>query len=120
MDNFKDENESFTEKNKKLANARVQRGILISSGFIAGAALFGVLGAFIIFFTGNGEVLNLNVWTDPNGKGAQITAMVAFVGLLAYFVWESYKAKEEDWSEIIFKNIEEAISIYFEIASFLW
>ncbi len=85
-----------SSKNKKLANARVQRGILISSGFIAGAALFGVLGAFIIFFTGNGEVLNLNVWTDPNGKGAQITAIVAFVGLLAYFVWESYKAKEED------------------------
>ena len=85
-----------SSKNKKLANARVQRGILISSGFIAGAALFGVLGAFIIFFTGNAEVLNLNVWTDPNGKGAQIAAIVAFVALLSYFVWESYKAKEED------------------------
>ncbi len=85
-----------SSKNKTLANARVQRGILISSGFIAGAALFGVLGAFIIFFTGDGEVLNLNVWTDPNGKGAQITAIVAFVALLAYFVWESFKAKEED------------------------
>ena len=91
-------NHWFTKssKNKNLANARVQRGILISSGFIAGAALFGVLGAFIIFFTGDGEVLNLNVWTDPNGKGAQITAIVAFVALLAYFVWESFKAKEED------------------------
>ena len=85
-----------SSKNKKLANARVQRGILISSGFIAGAALFGVLGAFIIFFTGNAEVLNLNVWTDPNGKGAQLAAIVAFVALLSYFVWESYKAKEED------------------------
>jgi putative OPT family oligopeptide transporter len=87
---------SKSTKNEKLNNARVQRGILISSGFIAGAALFGVVGAFIIFFTGNSEAVNLNVWQDPNGKGAQITAMVAFVALLAYFVWESFKAKEED------------------------
>ncbi len=85
-----------SSKNKKLTNARVQRGILISSGFIAGAALFGVLGAFIIFFTGDGEVLNLNVWKDPHGSGAQIAAIVAFLGLLAYFVWESFRAKEED------------------------
>ncbi len=85
-----------SSKNKKLGNARVQRGILISSGFIAGAALFGVIGAFVIFFTGDGEVLNLNVWKDPNGIGAQITALVAFIGLIAYFVWESFKAKEED------------------------
>ncbi len=87
---------SKSTKNSKLSNARVQRGILISSGFIAGAALFGVLGAFIIFFTGDGEVLNLNVWKDPHGVGAQIAAIVAFLGLLAYFVWESFRAKEED------------------------
>jgi len=87
---------SKSTKNEKLNNARVQRGILISSGFIAGAALFGVIGAFIIFFTGNGEVMNLNVWLDPNGRGAQIAALVAFLALIAYFVWESFKAKEED------------------------
>ncbi len=91
-------NHWFTKssKNKKLSNARVQRGILISSGFIAGAALFGVIGAFIIFFTGNGEALNLNVWKDPHGVGAQIAAIIAFLGLLAYFVWETFRAKEED------------------------
>ena len=69
---------SKSTKNEKLNNARVQRGILISSGFIAGAALFGVVGAFIIFFTNNGEAMNLNVWKDPNGNGAQIAALVAF------------------------------------------
>ena len=91
-------NHWFTKssKNAKLANARVQRGILISSGFIAGAALFGVIGAFIIFFTNNTEALNLNVWSNPEGIGAQITAVVAFVVLIAYFVWESFRAKEED------------------------
>ena len=82
-------------KNKKLNEARLQRGILISSGFIAGAALFGVFGAFVIFFTGDGEALNLNVWKDPSGNGAQITAIIAFIGLLAYFVWESFRAKED-------------------------
>ena len=87
---------SKSTKNDKLNNARVQRGILISSGFIAGAALFGVVGAFIIFFTNNGEAMNLNVWQNPDGKGAQIAALVAFMALIAYFVWESFKAKEED------------------------
>ena len=87
---------SKSTKNEKLNNSRVQRGILISSGFIAGAALFGVFGAFLIFFTGNSEVVNLNVWEDPNGKGAQIVALIAFIALIAYFVWESFKAKEED------------------------
>ena len=87
---------SKSTKNEKLNNSRVQRGILIASGFIAGAALFGVLGAFIIFFTGDGEALNLRVWGDESSVGAQITALLAFVGLISYFIWESFRAKEED------------------------
>lgn len=91
-------NHWFTKssKNEKLANARVQRGILISSGFIAGAALFGVFGAFIIFFTGNADAVNLKLWPDENVIGSQITALVAFIALIAYFVWESFRAKEND------------------------
>lgn len=89
----------WINKNKKdpqLTNARHQRAILISSGFIAGAALFGVVGALIIFLTGNGNALNANVWADPEGHGAQITALIAFLGLLGYFVWETRRAKRED------------------------
>ncbi len=82
--------------NAKLNNARHQRGILIASGFIAGAALFGVIGALIIFITGKGDALDLKVWSDPGGTGAQVAALVAFVALIAFFVWESFKAKEED------------------------
>ncbi|MFA5782095.1 MAG: oligopeptide transporter, OPT family [Bacteroidales bacterium] len=91
-------NHWFTKssKNEKLANSRVQRGILIASGFIAGAALFGVIGAFIIFFSGDGEVLNLKVWGDDSSIGAQVTALIAFIGLIAYFIWESFSAKEND------------------------
>lgn len=83
-------------KDKELNNARHQRAILISSGFIAGAALFGVIGALIIFLTGKGDVLNLGAWTDPSGIGAQVTAIVAFVLLISYFVWETKRAKKED------------------------
>jgi putative OPT family oligopeptide transporter len=89
----------WINKNKKdpqLTNARHQRAILISSGFIAGAALFGVVGALIIFLTGNGNALNANVWADPEGHGAPITALIAFLGLLGYFVWETRRAKRED------------------------
>jgi putative OPT family oligopeptide transporter len=83
---------SKSTKNEKLNNARVNRGILISSGFIAGAAIFGVIGAFLLFFDIN---LDTHVWAE-GAKGAQIVAFFAFIGLLAYFVWESFKAKEND------------------------
>ncbi|MFA5651599.1 MAG: OPT/YSL family transporter, partial [Proteiniphilum sp.] len=83
-------------KDKQLTTARHQRAILISSGFIAGAALFGVLGALIIFLTGDGNALNSNLWTDPTGTGAQLTALAAFIGLILYFVWETKRAKKED------------------------
>ncbi|OFY96152.1 MAG: oligopeptide transporter, OPT family, partial [Bacteroidetes bacterium RIFOXYC12_FULL_35_7] len=87
---------SKSTKNEKLANARVQRGILISSGFIAGAALFGVIGAFIIFFSNDGNFLNFNIWTDMHSAGPQIVAILAFLALLGYFAWEAFKAKEND------------------------
>ena len=78
-------------KDQSLNNARHQRAILIASGFIAGAALFGVIGALVIFITDNGDALNLRVWEDPHGTGAQVTALIAFLGLISYFVWEAMR-----------------------------
>ena len=83
-------------KDKQLTNARHQRAILISSGFIAGAALFGVLGALIIFLSGDGNALNSYLSIDPTGTGAQVTALIAFSALIAYFIWETKRAKKED------------------------
>jgi uncharacterized oligopeptide transporter (OPT) family protein len=85
-------------KNEKLAAARNQRGILISSGFIAGAALFGVIGAIVLFFTGKEDSMNLVNWANiANGENiAQILAFVAFLVLIAYFIWESFRAKADD------------------------
>lgn len=85
-------------KNKKLAEVRNQRGILISSGFIAGAALFGVIGAVILFITGKEDSMNLVNWSNiNNGENiSQILAFIAFAVLICYFIWESFRAKEED------------------------
>lgn len=85
-------------KDEKVNNARHQRAILISSGFIAGAALFGVIGAVILFFTGDPESMSLVHWDRiANGENiAQILAFVAFGGLIGYFIWESFRAKAED------------------------
>jgi len=83
---------SKSTKNAKLNTARVNRGILIASGFIAGAALFGVVGAFLLFFNIN---LDTHLWPE-DAKGAMVVAMVAFLGLIGYFIWESFRAKEND------------------------
>jgi len=87
-------NHWFTKssKNEKLNIARTNRGILIASGFIAGAALFGVVGAFLLFFNVN---LDSHLWAE-GARGAQIVALVAFLVLIAYFIWESFRAKEND------------------------
>ncbi len=79
-------------KNEKLNTARSNRGILIASGFIAGAALFGVVGAFLLFFNVN---LDTHLWAE-GASGAQIVAFVAFCVLIGYFIWESFRAKEND------------------------
>jgi len=83
---------SKSTKNEKLNTARTNRGILISSGFIAGAAIFGVIGAFLLFFDIN---LDAKIWAEE-ARGAQIVALVAFIALIGYFIWESFRAKEND------------------------
>ena len=86
--------EKKDEAGKALAEARHKRGILVASGFIAGGALFGILGALFIFFTDNPEFLNVGLWSDYTGRGAQITALIAFIALIYYFVWEVKRAKK--------------------------
>jgi putative OPT family oligopeptide transporter len=98
-------NHWFTKstKDEKVNNARIQRGTLISSGFIAGAALFGVIGAFLLFFNVDlnmhfFQVLDKdNNWIFEEGNiWPEVVAIITFIGLIAYFVWESFRAKVED------------------------
>jgi F0F1-type ATP synthase membrane subunit c/vacuolar-type H+-ATPase subunit K len=98
-------NHWFTKssKNEKINNARIQRGTLIASGFIAGAALFGVIGALLLFFD-----IDLNMqffqvldkdknWIWEAGNiWPEIIALLAFCGLICYFIWDSFRAKMDD------------------------
>lgn len=79
-------------KNDKLNQARSQRGTLIASGFIAGAALFGVLGALLLFA---GVDVNLDIYQEGSAM-PQIIALIAFVLLILYFIWDSFRAKTDN------------------------
>lgn len=98
---------SNSSKNKKVAEAREQRGTLIASGFIAGAALLGVVGAFLLFF---GVDPNLHVfqtydsvnktWIWEKGNILPgLLAVVAFACLILYFIWDSMRAKTDPEKE---------------------
>ena len=88
---------STRTKNEKLNNARLSRGTLIASGFIAGGSLFGVLNAFLKFTdqqTSFGyEQWFMTSWSETHG--AEIVGLIMFALLFAYTVWDSMRAKEE-------------------------
>ncbi|MEI6508568.1 MAG: oligopeptide transporter, OPT family [Bacteroidota bacterium] len=86
----------YIQKNKdeKLGEARYQRGTLISSGFIAGAALFGVIGALFLFF-GMDLSIGDKFWAKESIM-PQLLAFLAFAALIIYFVWESKRASRDD------------------------
>lgn len=81
-----------SSKDENLVKARYNRGNLIASGFIAGAAIFGVIGALLLFF---GIDLNTKIW-EGNEVGPQITAFITFVLLICYFIWDTYRAKVDE------------------------
>ena len=81
---------SSRSKDEKLKSARLSRGTLIASGFLAGGSLFGVLGAFLRF--AGLDLLNLE-W--PETLGAHVLGYVMFVLLVSYMIWDTMRAKPE-------------------------
>ncbi|MDE6796027.1 MAG: oligopeptide transporter, OPT family [Muribaculaceae bacterium] len=77
---------SNSSDNKEVNDARRDRGTLISSGLIAGGALFGVFAA-ITRFAGFEYVNPLSEITS------QILGCVAYMLLIAYLIWDSRRAK---------------------------
>ncbi len=75
----------------KLNAARFSRGTLIASGFIAGGSLFGVLNAFLRFWEFDWVI---NAWW-PTSAPAEIIGLIAFLGLFAYMVVDTMRAKPE-------------------------
>lgn len=77
---------SNSSKDKALNDARRDRGTLIASGLIAGGALFGVFAAITRF-------AGFEYHTPGSYELTQILGCVAYMLLIAYFIWDSKRAK---------------------------
>ena len=69
-------------KDKELAKARMDRGTLISSGLIAGGALFGVFAAVTI-------MCGMPVPENGGEFQPQVLGLVAYAALIGYLIWHS-------------------------------
>lgn len=77
-------------KDQALNNARLEKGTLLSSGFIAGGALMGVVSAALRFA---GVDLYQADWAGS--KGAEVLAIVMYLALMAYLTYSSLRANKE-------------------------
>ncbi len=83
---------SKSSKDKELASKRYDKGILISSGFIAGGAIIGVVSA-ILKYLNLERFIHLG-WADK-AMGEPL-AMVMFIALSIYLFFDSRSARKED------------------------
>ena len=73
---------SNSSKNKKVNDARRDRGTLIASGLIAGGALFGVFSAIT-------RLCGFE-YDNPLSVGVQqILGRVAYIGIIVYLIWDA-------------------------------
>ena len=79
---------STRSKEKAVNDARMNKGTLIASGFIAGGALMGVVSALLKFFDVDWF---LTAWHSAYGEAI---AIVPFLAIIAYMLVSSMKAKE--------------------------
>ena len=77
---------STRSKDEKVNKMRRERGTLIASGFIAGGALMGVISAVVKYAGADWYA----TWS-----GAEWLAVVMYVVIIGYFIWDSLRAKEE-------------------------
>ena len=77
---------SIRSKDEKVNKMRRERGTLIASGFIAGGALMGVISAVLKYAGADWYA----TWS-----GAEWLAVVMYVVIIGYFIWDSLRAKEE-------------------------
>ena len=85
---------SKSSKDPKVSEARNNRGTLLASGFIAGGALAGVLGAVLTLF-GVAEFIDVpgRMGFSPEIDAGQIISLVCFVGLCLYLYYDARRAK---------------------------
>lgn len=76
-------------KDAALNSARLGKGTLLSSGFIAGGALMGVVSAALRFA---GVDLFQTAWAESSG--AEVLAIVVYIALIVYLAYSSLQAKK--------------------------
>ncbi len=81
---------STRSKDEAVNKARKDRGTLIASGMIAGGALMGVVSAIL-------KYLEVDwMMTGWHGStGAEIVAILVYIALIVYVIWDSKRAKPE-------------------------
>lgn len=80
---------STRSKDAELNNARMERGTLLASGFIAGGALMGVVSAAMKFA---GADFFMADWYSSNQ--AALLGLVMYIAIIAYLVVATMKAKK--------------------------
>lgn len=83
-------------KNEKLNAARYNRGTLIASGFIAGGALMGVVSAILKFANVNLTAMTASGEPFSSTSLAGLIALIMYIALIIYMIWDSKRAKIED------------------------
>lgn len=81
---------STRSKDEALNKARQDRGTLLASGFIAGGALMGVISVALRF--GGVNFVN-EAWLET--MASQWVAVLVYVILIAYLIWDSMRGKKE-------------------------
>ncbi len=82
---------STRSKDEALNKARMDRGTLIASGFIAGGALMGVVSAILKFA---GVDWFMEEWAATNA--AEWTGLAMYLAIIVYFGWHTLLAKKEE------------------------
>ena len=85
---------STRSKDAAVNEARLSKGTLVASGFIAGGALMGVVSAILKFA---GCEWFLTGWNTAGASGAapaEMIAIVPFLGICAYMIFATLKSKE--------------------------
>lgn len=78
---------STRSKDEQVNKVRRERGTLIASGFIAGGALMGVVSAVLKYAGADWYA----AWS-----GAEWLAVIMYVVIIGYFIWDSLRAKKEE------------------------
>jgi putative OPT family oligopeptide transporter len=81
---------STRSKDKNLNKARLEKGTLLASGFIAGGALMGVASAAIRF--GGMNLVNEKWLANPLSEGS---ALAIYITLVIYLIRDSMRAKKD-------------------------